>query len=204
MRGNSLQTFLSFGSSPTRGGRARAAGEGDGGAPTGRKRHNVKLTDLRTPCAPPSTQPSGLVHFPHRWGKCLVIVPLLAACSTPSQFNPKSHYPPDPWVKGYSDPDDCLGGEALAAREFALPKYPKRAFRAGAQGWVMLRLDVDAAGETQNVRVERAVPESGFWGGFEAVSVEAAENWSFQPPAAPMENCRVLLRYRFGKVSLGG
>ena len=134
---------------------------------------------------------------------CFAVL-LLAACASTSDFVPKSHYPPDPWVKGYSDPDDCLGGEDLAARSFALPDYPKRAFRAGAQGWVMLRLDVNAAGETENVSVERAVPGSGFWGGFEGTSVEAAENWLFEPPAAPLENCRVLLRYRLGKVSLGG
>ena len=137
-------------------------------------------------------------------GAAILGTTLLAACATSSQFVPKSHYPPDPWVKGYSDPDDCLGGEALAARNFALPDYPGRAFRAGAQGWVMLRLDVDAAGETQNVRVERSVPEGGLWGGFEDVSAAAAEDWLFEPPAAPLQDCRVLLRYRLGKVSLGG
>jgi len=125
------------------------------------------------------------------------------ACSTPKTFKPTSHYPPDPWVKGYSNPNDCLGGEKLAARNFELPSYPKRAFRAGRQGWVILRLDVDAQGETQNVDVERSVPEGGFWGGFEGTSIAAAENWQFEPPEAPLYDCRVLLRYRFGGVSLG-
>ena len=128
---------------------------------------------------------------------------LFAACATPDAFTPKSHYPPDPWVKGYSNPDDCLGGEKLAAREFALPDYPKKAYRAGQQGWVILRLDVDAEGQTQNVDVERAVPQGGLWGGFEDNAVRAAESWRFQPPEAPLEACRVLLRYRLGKVSLG-
>ena len=139
-----------------------------------------------------------------KFGLWLPVLMLLTACSTPSRFIPKSDYPPAPWVKGYSDPNDCLGGEKLAARSFDLPTYPKSAFRSGRQGWVILRLDVNAAGETQNVDVERAVPEGGFWGGFEDASVKAAEGWSFEPPEAPLNACRVLLRYRMGGVSLGG
>ena len=135
---------------------------------------------------------------------CLVACAVLAGCAAPSTFTPRSHYPPDPWVKGYSESDDCLGGEQLAARRFELPDYPGRAFRAGAQGWVMLRMDVDAQGITQNVAVERAVPRGGIWGGFEGASLEAARAWRFEPPAAPLQDCRVLLRYRLGKVSLGG
>lgn len=128
----------------------------------------------------------------------------LGACSTSSTFTPRSHYPPDPWVKGYSEPDDCLGGEALEARRFGLPDYPRRAWRAGAQGWVLLRLDVAADGRTENVGVERAVPESGLWGGFEGAAVDAARAWTFAPPAAPLRDCRVLMRFRMGGVSLGG
>jgi len=128
---------------------------------------------------------------------------LLSACVTPSGFQPRSDYPPDPWVKGYSNPDDCLGGEQLAARDFALPDYPKRAFRDGRQGWVILQLDVDATGQTRNVDVTRAVPEDGFLGGFEGAAVKAVEAWRFEPPAAPLTSCRVLLRFRMGSVSLG-
>ena len=129
---------------------------------------------------------------------------LFGACGTSDTFRPKSTYPPDPWVKGYSDPDDCLGGERLAAIDFDLPDYPRRAFNAGQQGWVILRLDVNADGLTENVEVERSLPEGGFWGGFEDASVEAAKAWTFQPPDAELRDCRVLLRYRFGRVSLGG
>ena len=125
----------------------------------------------------------------------------LAACSTPSTFKPKSQYPPDPWVKGYSNPDDCLGGEQLAAVNFALPDYPRRAFRAGLQGWAIIKLDVSDTGETTNVDVERTVPD-GFFGSNARKAVEA---WTFEPPKdGAMQNCRVLLRYRFGTVSLGG
>jgi TonB family protein len=134
-------------------------------------------------------------------GWTLLAAALLTSCASNKPFYPKSDYPIDPWVKGYTDPDDCLGGETLAARQFELPTYPKRAFRAGQQGWVLLRLDVAASGETQNVTVERAVPDR-FFGGS---ARRAAEDWLFEPPKdGAMSNCRVLLRYRLGAVSLGG
>ena len=134
-------------------------------------------------------------------GLILLAAAILSSCASNKPFYPKSDYPVDPWVKGYADPDDCLGGEKLAAIQFQLPAYPKRAFRAGQQGWVLLRLDVAASGETQNVSVERAVPDRYFGGS----ARRAAEDWLFEPPKdGAMRNCRVLLRYRLGAVSLGG
>ena len=125
---------------------------------------------------------------------------ILTACATKNVFQPKSQYPPDPWVKGYSNPDDCLGGEKLAARNFELPPYPRRAFNSGRQGWVIMRLDVSALGETENVDVERSLPD----GLFESASRQAVKSWTFRPPeGGVLKNCRVLLRYRFGEVSLG-
>lgn len=124
----------------------------------------------------------------------------LVACATETVFMPKSQYPPDPWVKGYSDPDDCLGGEQLAAKNFELPEYPRRAFNSGQQGWVIIRLDVTAQGETDNVGIERAVPE----GPFDGNARDAVKAWQFEPPkGGALLNCRVLIRYRFGTVSLG-
>ena len=137
-----------------------------------------------------------------RWIICAAALGL-SACATPDGFRPKSDYPPDPWVKGYSDPQECLDGEKLAARQFALPDYPKKAFRTGRQGWVILKLDVDGQGLTRNVDIERAVPEGGLWGGFEDASLRAARAWRFDPPGAPLTECRVLIRYRMGSVSLG-
>ena len=129
---------------------------------------------------------------------CLVWI---AACASPKPFYPKSDYPPDPWVKGYASPDDCIGGEKLAVVDFVLPEYPRKAHKLGRQGWVILRLDVGANGATENVRVERALPT----GLFEENAVRAAKNWRFRPPQnGGLENCRVLLRYRLGTVSLGG
>ena len=125
----------------------------------------------------------------------------LAACQSTDVFNPKSHYPPDPWVKGYSNPDDCLGGEKLAGLKFDLPEYPKAAFRSGRQGWTIVRLDVNSLGETENVEIERALPERHFGD----ASRRAVEKWQFQPPKdGALKNCRVLIRYRFGTVTLGG
>ena len=124
----------------------------------------------------------------------------LFGCTTNDLFSPKSQYPPDPWVKGYSNPDDCLGGEKLAAREFALPDYPKRAFNSGRQGWVIVKLDVSAEGETENIEIERALP-SGLFGGH---TKSAIDDWRFEPPKdGALTNCRVLIRYRMGSVSLG-
>ena len=126
---------------------------------------------------------------------------VLTGCATKDVFKPKSQYPPDPWVKGYSNSDDCLGGEKLAARDFALPKYPRRSFNSGRQGWVIMKLDVNASGMTENVEVERSVPD----GLFETASRTAVNNWTFQPPkGGALKNCRVLLRFRAGEVSLGG
>lgn len=124
---------------------------------------------------------------------------LLSACAS-KPFKPKSDYPIDPWVKGYADPDDCIGGEKLAAINFELPGYPRKAFRTGRQGWVILRLDVAANGATENVSIERALPG----GMFENTTKKAARRWLFHPPAEPLNNCRVLIRYQLGAVSLGG
>jgi len=131
----------------------------------------------------------------------LMIALILGGCATKDVFKPRSQYPPDPWVKGYSNSDDCLGGEKLAARNFELPKYPRRSFNSGRQGWVIMKLDVNAKGQTENVDVERSVPD----GLFEGTSREAVKAWTFQPPKdGALSNCRVLLRFRAGDVTLGG
>jgi TonB family protein len=114
---------------------------------------------------------------------------------------PRSDYPPDPWVKGYAQESDCLGGEKLAAIKLDLPQYPNRAFKGGRQGWTIVRLDVGADGNTQNVAIERAVPHGGM---FEKPSLRAVKNWTFAPPkTGPLTACRVLIQYRLGAVTLG-
>ncbi|MEL6686528.1 MAG: energy transducer TonB [Pseudomonadota bacterium] len=130
-----------------------------------------------------------------------IFAAILTACGTTDVFMPLSEYPPDPYVKGYADPDDCIGGEALAAIDLTLPPYPRRAFRTGRQGWVLLRLDVGADGNIADVEAERELPE----GLFASSAVRAAKNWTFEPPAnGGLSDCRVLIRYRLGEVTLGG
>lgn len=124
----------------------------------------------------------------------------LSGCGSTTVFTPRSAYPPDPWVKGYSDPDDCIGGEQLAALKFDMPDYPSGAFRSGQQGWTIIRLDVADDGRTENIKIERAVPS----GLFERASRKAVESWQFRPPSEPLLNCRVLIRYRAGEATLGG
>lgn len=131
----------------------------------------------------------------------LSAVAILSACGSTKVFMPQSQYPPDPYVKGYAGPDDCIGGETLAAISLDLPEYPSRAFRTGRQGWVILRLDVGADGSVIEADAQRALPV----GLFEKSAESAAREWRFQPPASEgLSNCRVLIRYRLGAVSLGG
>lgn len=133
-------------------------------------------------------------------GLCIAAL-ILSGCATKDVFKPKSQYPPDPWVKRYSNPDDCLGGEKLAARRFDLPAYPRRSFNSGRQGWTIIRLDVSENGDTENVDVERSVPD----GLFDSASLSAVRKWQFEPPKdGALKSCRVLLRYRAGEVTLGG
>lgn len=132
-------------------------------------------------------------------GLTLLSALFVYGCASSTVFMPKSVYPPDPWVKGYSDPDDCIGGEDLAALKFDLPSYPGGAFRSGQQGWTIVRLDVSKTGLTENVRIERSVPS----GQFDRASIKAVEAWQFRPPQSSLSDCRVLIRYRAGETSLG-
>lgn len=131
----------------------------------------------------------------------LLFAGLLSACGSTKLFHPQSQYPPDPYVKGYAEPDDCIGGEALAAISLDLPKYPKRAFRTGRQGWAILRLNIGADGSVVEAEAQRSLPV----GLFEKSAETAARQWQFQPPVnGGLSDCRVLIRYRLGEVSLGG
>jgi TonB family protein len=129
------------------------------------------------------------------------VLAMLSGCGSTQTFMPQSQYPPDPYVKGYTGPDDCIGGEALAAIKLDMPEYPNRAFRTGRQGWVILRLDVGADGSVVEAEAQRALPV----GLFEKSSEKAARGWRFQPPAnGGLSDWRVLIRYRLGEVSVGG
>lgn len=55
--------------------------------------------------------------------------------------------------------------------------YPRGALARGIEGYVDLRFDVSAIGETENIEVIAANPS----GVFEKAAVKAAQKWRFQP-----------------------
>lgn len=57
------------------------------------------------------------------------------------------------------------------------PRYPRSALAEGLSGEVLLVVDVDAEGAVRDARVERATPV----GVFDAIALEAARQWRFQP-----------------------
>lgn len=63
------------------------------------------------------------------------------------------------------------------AREMAPPSYPSKAFEQGLSGKVVLRVEVDAEGRAGEVRVLSSTPA----GVFEAASIAAAKQWTFEP-----------------------
>lgn len=63
------------------------------------------------------------------------------------------------------------------AKEVTAPKYPKSAFEQGVSGKVVLRVEVDAQGRTGDIRVLTSTPA----GVFDAVSIAAAKEWTFEP-----------------------
>ena len=126
-------------------------------------------------------------------------VTITSCASSDAQFKARSQYPPDPWVKGRASEDDCIGGEELAARNIPLPDYPKKALRRGNQGWVIVKLDVAPDGSVENVESDKSIPENVF----ERHTLKTLKTWKFAPPRQDgLQNCRVLIRYRLGVVSL--
>lgn len=62
-------------------------------------------------------------------------------------------------------------------REMGPPRYPQAAFEQSITGKVELRVEVDATGKTGAIRVLSSTPA----GVFDAVSIEAAQKWTFEP-----------------------
>lgn len=127
----------------------------------------------------------------------------LAAC-VPGRhgavFHPRSDYGIPPTPADYTEPGDCQGGSRLAAQEVDEPDYPAAAFRRGQQGWVVVRLDVDAEGRTRNVRVVDSQPD----GPFDGAARAAVRGWRFEPPGEPgLTRCIVVLDYRLGVGRIG-
>lgn len=62
-------------------------------------------------------------------------------------------------------------------KEMAAPQYPRSAFEQGLSGEVLLRVEVDAQGRTGDIRVLTSTPA----GVFDAASIAAAKQWTFEP-----------------------
>lgn len=76
---------------------------------------------------------------------------------------------------GSSSPDAATVG--AQAKLMSPPAYPKSAFEQSISGKVVLRVNVDAEGRTSGVSVISSTPA----GVFDAVSIAAAQKWTFEP-----------------------
>lgn len=115
-------------------------------------------------------------------------------------FVPRSDYGIPPQSNAYSEPGDCEGGSRLAAVSLDEPEYPRRAFRNGVQGWVVVRLDIDAEGATRNVEIVDAQPTNAF----NRAARRTVRGWVFEPPGEPgLERCVVVLDFRLGHARIG-
>ncbi|WP_367346856.1 TonB family protein [Stenotrophomonas bentonitica] len=76
---------------------------------------------------------------------------------------------------GSSSPD--AGTVGAQAKLMSPPAYPKGAFEQNISGKVVLRVNVDAEGRTSGVSVISSTPA----GVFDAVSIAAAQKWTFEP-----------------------
>ncbi|WP_203290811.1 energy transducer TonB [Maricaulis parjimensis] len=142
----------------------------------------------------------------------LVVSGLLSSCGsvtgglTPSllerdrgPFVPRDELPVPPNVSRLIGEGDCQGS-TLAAVSAGMPDYPHSAWVRGRQGWVVVRFNVLADGQVDDVRIAHAVPS----GPFNRVSRRAVSQWQFQPlqSGTPLQNCVVLFEYRLGEVRL--
>lgn len=57
------------------------------------------------------------------------------------------------------------------------PKYPRAALASGTEGWIMLKIDVNEAGEVENVRVVDGDQKSLF----QDEARRAVEKWKYRP-----------------------
>ena len=72
---------------------------------------------------------------------------------------------------------EAASGAAATPYYKIKPKYPKAALMAGDEGWVMLKIDINEAGEVENVRVIDGEKRSLF----ESEARRAVEKWKYRP-----------------------
>ena len=141
-----------------------------------------------------------------RAGVSLATALILSACAVApigprGDFVPRSDYPHPLRTQSYAEPGQRRGGSKLSAVETPKPDYPRRAWKHGVQGWVIVELDVGLDGRTENVAVLREAPA----GWFNGVTVSAVEDWRFLPPqSGRLTDCLVRIDFKLGQVMIAG
>ncbi|MXV07198.1 energy transducer TonB [Xanthomonas sp. LMG 9002] len=79
-----------------------------------------------------------------------------------------------------SQPTDIGASVDISSKNMNPPKYPPAAFRSGAQGEVILIIDVDANGNVTNVAVEKSSRNRDL----DRAAMEAARKWRFNAATA--------------------
>ncbi|WP_102945189.1 TonB family protein [Stenotrophomonas sp. VV52] len=117
-----------------------------------------------------------------RWSGQLLVLGLCVGISTMAWASQRAAdtqtritAEPAAGTDGSSSPDAATVG--AQAKLMSPPAYPKSAFEQNISGKVVLRVNVDAEGRTSGVSVISSTPA----GVFDAVSIAAAQKWTFEP-----------------------
>lgn len=117
-----------------------------------------------------------------RWSGQLLVLGLCVGISTMAWASQRAAdtqtritAEPTAETDGSSSPDAATVG--AQAKLMSPPAYPKSAFEQSISGKVVLRVNVDAEGRTSGVSVISSTPA----GVFDAVSIAAAQKWTFEP-----------------------
>ncbi|MCV6622529.1 MAG: TonB family protein [Cellvibrionaceae bacterium] len=97
---------------------------------------------------------------------------------------------------GNDSPIEIGQSGMLVKRVAAAPRYPNRALTRGVEGFVDVRFDVTAIGNTENIRVLQAQPQ----GVFEKAATAAVAKYKYQPAiqdGEPVATPNVTERIRF-------
>ena len=71
------------------------------------------------------------------------------------------------------------------------PKYPIEAAKNGVSGFVVLKFDIQSAGDVDNISIVKSYPQ----GTFDKTSVTALKQWLYEPSAHGSEDVMVQLDF---------
>ena len=77
-------------------------------------------------------------------------------------------------------------------RRYVAPKYPRIAKQYGRAGWVELEFTINEVGETESIEVLASKPNTMF----NRSAISAVKRWTFEPPAASVNNVANRTRVR--------